>query len=105
MKDKSTKDTIYTIEEIREKSGKIFRRNRFVKRAFLFGSYARREATSRSDLDFEIDAEDGVGIEFFGLYDFLQDEFGKNVDVLTSNEVSQLQDYRIERDKILLYER
>ncbi|MCD8023469.1 MAG: nucleotidyltransferase domain-containing protein [Lachnospiraceae bacterium] len=99
------RDAIYTIEEIKEKSRRVFRKSSFVKRAFLFGSYARSEATTKSDLDFEIDTDQEVGIEFFGLYDFLQDEFEKNVDVLTSKEVLQLRDRSIGKDKILLYER
>ena len=70
---------IYTIEQIKDKCRKVFDKQNFIKEAYLFGSYARGEATEKSDIDFMIVLNRTVGLEFFGLYHFLQEEFGKNV--------------------------
>ena len=48
-------DKLYTLEEIREKVKPIAAAYG-VERVYLFGSYARGEATAESDLDFRIDA-------------------------------------------------
>ena len=48
-------DKIYTIEEIQKIVSPIAA-NHGVERVFLFGSYARGEASADSDLDFRIDA-------------------------------------------------
>ena len=77
---------IYTIEQIKEKCHKVFKKQDFVKEAYLFGSYARGEATENSDIDFMIILNRAVGMEFFGLYYYLQEEFGKNVDVISEKE-------------------
>lgn len=61
---------IYTIEQIKNKSKEVFDNQDFVKRAYLFGSYARGEATEKSDIDFMIVLNRTVGMEFFGLYHF-----------------------------------
>lgn len=94
---------IYTISQIREKSKHIFDKQDFVKEAYLFGSYARGEATENSDIDFMIVLNRKVGIEFFGLYHFLQEEFGKGVDVLSEREAYDIMPESIERDKVKIY--
>lgn len=94
---------IYTINQIREKSKHIFDKQDFVKEAYLFGSYARGEATENSDIDFMIVLNRKVGIEFFGLYHFLQEEFGKDVDVLSEREAYDIMPESIERDKVKIY--
>ena len=58
----------------------------FIKEAYLFGYYVRCEATEKSDIDFMIVPKRTVGLEFFGLYHFLQEEFEKNVDVISEKE-------------------
>ena len=48
-------ERVYTKDEIRQLIIPIAK-NRKIDRVFLFGSYARNEATNASDLDFCIDA-------------------------------------------------
>ena len=96
---------IYTLEEIKTKSKPIFINNDFVDKVYLFGSYARGEATEHSDLDFMVVLARPVGLDFFGLYDYLQTEFHKNVDVITENEAKSIMPKTLERDKVLIYER
>ena len=94
---------IYTIEQIKNKSKEVFDNQDFVKEAYLFGSYARGEATEKSDIDFMIVLNRTVGMEFFGLYHFLQKEFQKDVDVLTEKEAYDIMPESIEMDKVKIY--
>ena len=94
---------IYTIENIKNKSKKVFDNQDFVKEVYLFWSYARGEATEKSDIDFMVVLNRDVGMEFFGLYQFLQDEFEKDVDVLTEKEAYDIMPESIERDKVKIY--
>lgn len=94
---------IYTINQIREKSKNIFDKQDFIKEVYLFGSYARGEATENSDIDFMIVLKRKVGMEFFGLYHFLQEEFGKKVDVISEKEAYDIMPESIERDKVKIY--
>lgn len=83
-------EKIYSIDEIKKIAGTIFDKAGFVKEAYLFGSYARGEATGDSDLDFVVITNKPLGTYFYGLYDPLQDTFGKEVDVLTEDEYERL---------------
>ena len=47
-------DKIYTLDEIRSIANPIARRYK-IAALYLFGSYARGEATAESDLDFRVD--------------------------------------------------
>lgn len=99
------KDKIIKIEDIEKRSRHIFESSDFVEEAYLFGSYARGEATPKSDIDFMIVLNRKVGLDFFGLYHFLSEEFDKNVDVITEKEALEIMPKSIERDKIKIYER
>ncbi len=54
-----------------------------VKKITLFGSYASGKAKTESDLDFLIDFEKGRGLfdDYVRLLHFLEDLFGKEVDL------------------------
>jgi len=76
-------------------------------RAYLFGSYARDEAHSDSDVDIlvELDPQVPVGLEFVQMYLDLKELIGKEVDLLTPDSVSPFVLPRINQEKVLLYER
>jgi len=70
---------VYDVAEIKEKLAPIFRNNR-VKRAVLFGSYAKGEADPRSDVDILVDS--GLrGLDFVGLIEFVREALQKNVEL------------------------
>ena len=54
-----------------------------VKKLILFGSYARNEAKADSDIDFLVEFEKGRGLfdDFIHLQHFLEDLFGKEIDL------------------------
>ncbi len=93
------------ISDIRRRSYPIFNNAGFIKRVFLFGSYARGEEKDNSDLDFLVELNDDVGLEFFGLYDRLQDEFHMRVDVITEDEAKRIMGTRPKKEGVLIYER
>lgn len=61
-----------------------------VKEIYLFGSYARGEATDESDLDFLVFGGDNFKLTMiFSLAEELREAFQKNVDVFEIHEVNQ----------------
>ena len=70
---------VYDVAEIKERLEPIFRSNR-VKKAILFGSYAKGEASPRSDVDILVDS--GLrGLDFVGLVEFVREALQKNIEM------------------------
>ena len=78
-----------------------------VKKAYLFGSYARNEAKSDSDIDIllELDYEKPIGMKFFDYQAELEQLLNTKVDLVTSDGISKYVKPLIDKDKILIYER
>lgn len=97
---------IYSIGEIKKLTKLVFEKTEYVEKAYLFGSYARREANEKSDIDIVVTFNtEHVGMRFFELIPLLEDIFKKRVDVLTENEKTRILNNTFERDKVLIYER
>ncbi len=60
-----------------------------VKRAALFGSYARGDYDGKSDVDILIEPPEEMGIEFIGLKHDLEDLLNKKVDLVSYNGISK----------------
>jgi uncharacterized protein len=78
-----------------------------VKRAYLFGSYARNtQVNDASDIDIllELDYSKPIGMKFFSYQRELQDLLQIKVDVVTSDGISKYVLPYVEKDKILIYE-
>ena len=96
-------DKIYTIDEIRAIAGPIAKRYR-IAALYLFGSYARGDATPQSDLDFRVDRGTLADLlELGGLYSDLEDGFQKKLDVLTTQMLSPAFLSRIRPEEVLIY--
>ena len=68
-----------------------------VKEIYLFGSYARGEATDESDLDFLVFGGEGFKLTLiFSLAEELREAFQKNVDVFEIHEVKQKSGFTIQ---------
>ena len=67
---------------IKQVSREVFAKHQEVECAYLFGSYARNEATPSSDLDFMIVAPKLEGFAFSGLHHELREALGKEVDLI-----------------------
>ena len=96
-------DKIYTLDEIREIAHPIAQRYG-IAALYLFGSYARGEATSRSDIDFRVDRGNQVDLlELGGLFSDLEDAFQKKVHVVTTQMLSPEFLNSICTEEILIY--
>jgi predicted nucleotidyltransferase len=73
-----------------------------VKALFLFGSVARGEATSKSDVDIlvEFSSQDVGLFEFLRLKDFLESILERHVDLVTRDAVKAWMKSEVERDLI-----
>lgn len=85
---------------------KNFFANKPIKKAFVFGSYARNEANELSDLDIlvELDNNNPVGMQFFQYKIELENLLHLKVDLVPSDGLSPLIEDLIEKDKQLIYE-
>ena len=92
---------ILTIKQIKEKIRPVITKHG-IKDVYLFGSYARGEATRNSDVDIYCDKGDVKGLfESVGLIKEFEEALGKKVDVVTIG--SQMNDYfrtQLEEDMI-----
>ena len=100
-------DKIYTKDEIRE-IVKPIAINRKIDKVFLFGSYARNEATRESDLDFCIDAPLIKSLFFIsGVRLDLCKAFGKDIDLITQSSLQYNKDHEfvetVNRERELVY--
>ncbi len=81
-------DIIYTIDDIRTIIKPIAAKYN-VNSIYLFGSYARNEATADSDLDFLVFGGDNFKLtNIFALAEDLRIAFKKNIDVFEINEIN-----------------
>ena len=98
-------DKVYTLDEIKSIASPIARRYN-VAGLFLFGSYARGEATPQSDLDFRVDRTGMTDpLELGGLYSDLEAGFDKKLDVLTTQMLSPAFFDRVRGEEVLIYAR
>ena len=54
-----------------------------VKRAAFFGSYARGTYDEQSDIDLLVDVPGSIGLEFYAMWDELETEVNRKIDLLT----------------------
>ena len=78
-----------------------------VKKAYLFGSYARNEADSQSDIDIlvELDHTKPIGMKFFAYQVELEELLKIKVDLVTEGGLSKYVKPFVDKDKVLIYER
>lgn len=96
-------DKIYTLDEIKAMALPVAMRHG-VAELYLFGSYARGEATSDSDLDFRIEKGRIRNVLQLGSFlNDLEDTFQKNADVLTTQMLSDDFLNSIRSEEVLIY--
>ena len=78
-----------------------------VRKAWLFGSYARGEEREDSDIDLlvQLDESQRIGIRFFGMYADLKEILGREVDLVAEGCLMPFAEESANRDKKLIYER
>ena len=89
--DKNLNSTSYKDKQIKKLISKIrlLLIKRKIKKAGLFGSYARGEQTSKSDIDLVVEPPEGIGFGFAGIEIELSKQLGKKVDLVSYNGLSK----------------
>ncbi len=98
---------IISVEQIKEKTIPILR-NYPVDKAILFGSYAKGEATNKSDTDLYIDTNGELrGLDFVGLLEILVDALGADIDLIDKSHIEpdSLIIQEIEDGGVVIYEK
>lgn len=96
-----------SVEQIKEKINPILRKYP-VKKAILFGSFAKGEANNTSDIDLYIDTNGELkGLDFVGLLEILVDTLGVNIDLIDKSHIdtNSLIIQEIEDEGIVIYEK
>ena len=82
---------VYTIDELKQRISPVA--EKYALRAvYLFGSYARNEATEQSDVDILIDRKGSAVrsmLDMGGLYNDLRESVGKEIDLVTLQTLEQ----------------
>lgn len=93
----------YTIEEIKSIVKPIAQKYG-VARVYLFGSYARGDATENSDVDLRVDKGSLKGMfALCGLYTEIEEALQTRVDVLTTGSLDEDFLRKIQKEEVLLY--
>ena len=87
------------INELKPKIIKILKKNK-IKKAGIFGSYARGEQKKGSDIDILIQPPSGMGLEFVGVKLELEDKLRRKVDLVTYKGIHPLLKKRILQEEV-----
>jgi hypothetical protein len=69
----------------------LYLKNTFrIKKIGIFGSYANSSQNKKSDIDVFVEFEKPIGLDFMDLAIFLEELFGKKVDILTPEGIKSI---------------
>ena len=75
---------IYTTKEIADMVAPIAKEYG-IDKVYLFGSYARGEATDESDIDFYVEISKPMGLKFCSFFADVEECVGKSIDIITKD--------------------
>ena len=76
--------SVYTTNEIADKVRPIAEAYG-IDKVYLFGSYARGEATENSDIDFYVEFSKPLGLRYCNFFSDTEESVGKSVDIITKD--------------------
>lgn len=82
----TSEDDFLNVKKIKDKCSKVFANYPEIKCAYLYGSYARNQATKKSDVDILVVCPP-MGLKFYGLASELEKELKKDVDLQTHRQI------------------
>lgn len=88
------KKVIYTITDIKQKLIPVFEKYK-IKKAVLFGSYAKGIAQQNSDIDIMVESN-LRGLAFYGFLEDVVNAVGKSVDLLDKSQIREASDIQRE---------
>lgn len=74
------------LQSIKKRILPILKRNH-IKKASIFGSFARGIQTNESDVDIIIEPPKGIGLGFVGIKLELEEKLGRKVDLITYKSI------------------
>lgn len=91
-------NTVYTIDEIKRRITPVAQKYKLAA-VYLFGSYARGDATDKSDVDLLVDLTGSVirGLNFCALYRELEEALDTKIDLITTRTLEQPTDSKYEQ--------
>jgi predicted nucleotidyltransferase len=94
---------IYSIDEIKRRFEKIADKYE-IEEAYLFGSYARGDATSKSDVDIFIrEGKIRTLLQLCGFRLDVQDALNKNIDVVVEDSANAGLERNIKKELLKIY--
>jgi len=96
-----------SLEKSKLETIKEYFSTRPVLRAYLFGSYARGQADTQSDIDILVDLDytQRIGLEFIQMQIDLENMLKTKVDLVSSNSLSKYIKPLVDKEKELIYAR
>jgi uncharacterized protein len=67
----------------------LLKHDYFVKEIGLFGSFLDNTYTEKSDIDILVELEKPIGWKFFSLEIYLENTFGRKIDLVTKNALKE----------------
>lgn len=87
------------LKKIKDQIIKILKNNK-IKKAGIFGSYAKGKNKKSSDIDIIIEPEKNTGFGFFKIQAQLEEKLGKKIDLITYNSIHPLLKERILNEEV-----
>lgn len=87
-----SKEYVYSVSSIKKICKSIFIKYPQIECAYLYGSYARNEATTKSDIDLLVVCH-GMGLKFFEMTADLEEGLNKKVDIQTHDQIGDNIDF------------
>ncbi len=75
---------IYTTQEIADRIRPVAKEYE-IDKVYIFGSYARGEATENSDIDFYVELGKPLGLKYCSFFDDIKESVGKDIDIITKD--------------------
>lgn len=92
------------IKKLKQTIIKILKKNK-IKKAGMFGSYARGEQKKNSDIDIIVEPPKGIGFAFAGIQSELEKKLKKRVDLVTYKYLSPyLKKYILKEEVRIIWE-
>lgn len=88
----SNENVVLSKKRIKKEAAEVFKKYPEIRCAYLFGSYARGEATGKSDIDFLLVLSKPMGITFFGIAADLENKLHKEIDITVQDALMKNKD-------------
>ena len=87
------------LDKVKNRIIKILKKNN-IKKAGIFGSFARGNQRKNSDIDIVVEPPKGIGLGFVGIQFELEDKLKRKIDLITYNSIHPLLKERILNEEI-----